>query len=126
LLIAAISYLFQSDYIALWPMAFLPVVWWMNVKSYRHLGYALGERYFRTRRGWLGRSTHIVPINKIQAIELHQTPLDRRLGLASLTIDTAGQAYTKGGPRIANVPLEEARALALALAQKASITKYQW
>src|SRR5262249_37713974 len=124
--LAALSYFFQGDFIALWPMGFLPVVWWMNAKSYRHLGYALGERYFRTRRGWMGRSTHIVPINKIQAIELHQTLFDRRLGLASLIIDTAGQAYTKGGPRIANVPLDEARALARALAQKAAITKYQW
>jgi putative membrane protein len=111
---------------AFWPLALLPLVWWLNVNSYRRLGYALGERYFRTRRGWLGRSTHITPINKIQAVVLKQSPFDRRLGLASISVDTAGQAYTKGGPRIENLPLEEARALARALAQRASITPFRW
>ena len=123
---AAVFFAFERGFVALWPMLLLPIIWWMNMKSYRYLGYAFGERYFQTRRGWLGRSTHIVPINKIQAIELRQSPLDRRLGLASLSVDTAGQAYTEGGPRIENLPLDEALAIARALAQKASITKYRW
>jgi putative membrane protein len=88
------------------------------------MGYALSERYFCARRGWLGRSTHIVPINKIQAVEVSQSPFDRRLGLATLSVDTAGQAYTGGGPQINNLPLDEARAVAGALAHGASVTQY--
>ncbi len=124
--ITATLFFIQRELIALWPLALLPLVYFINVKSYRHLGYAIGERYFRSRRGWLGRSTHIVPINKIQAVEIHQSPFDRRLGLATLSVDTAGQAYTGGGPQISNLPIAEARAIAGALAHKASATRYRW
>jgi putative membrane protein len=123
---SALFFAFNRGPFSFWPLALLPLVWWLNVKSYRRLGYALGDRYFRTRRGWLGRSTHITPINKIQAVVLKQSPFDRRLGLASISVDTAGQAYTEGGPRIENLPLEEARALARTLAQRAAVTRFQW
>lgn len=125
-LIAALSFATGRQAISLWPLALLPVIWFVSVARYRHLGYALGERYFRTRRGWLGRSTHIVPINKIQAVEIYQSPFDRRLGLATLSVDTAGQAYTGGGPHINNLPIDEARAIAKKLAHKASVTRYRW
>jgi putative membrane protein len=109
---------------ALWPLALLPLVYFISVANYRNLGYALSERYFCARRGWAGRSTSIVPIDKIQAVEVSQSPFDRRLGLATLRVDTAGQAYTGGGPHIGNLPLGEARALAGALAHRASATRY--
>jgi putative membrane protein len=125
-LAAAASVALQRNWLALWPLAGVPFIWWMNVRSYQHLGYALGARYLLTRRGWLGRSTHIVPIHKIQAVEFAQTLFDRRLGLARLHIDTAGQAYTGGGPQIANLPVEEARAIARTLSQQAARTQYKW
>jgi putative membrane protein len=125
-LIAAALVVLRRDLIALWLLALLPLIYFISGKRYRHLGYAVGERYFRSRRGWLGRSTHIVPIDKIQAVEIHQSPFDRRLGLATLTVDTAGQAYTGGGPQIGNLPVDEARSMAKLLARKASATHYRW
>ncbi|MGH9832684.1 MAG: PH domain-containing protein [Blastocatellia bacterium] len=125
-LVAALSFAAGRQAISLWPLALLPMIWFVSVARFRHLGYALGERYFRTRRGWLGRSTHIVPINKIQAVEVYQSPFDRRLGLATLSVDTAGQAYTGGGPQISNLPIDEARAIAKTLAHKASATRFRW
>jgi putative membrane protein len=125
-LVAVVSLIVRRDLVSLWLLALLPLIYFINVKRYRHLGYAIGERYFRSRRGWLGRSTHIVPINKIQAIEIHQSPFDRRLGLATLNVDTAGQAYTGGGPQISNLPIDDARAIAKMLAQKAAATRYRW
>jgi putative membrane protein len=110
---------------ALAPLLAIPLSYAINLQSYRHLGYALSERYLRLRRGWLGRTTHIVPVAKVQAVELRQTPFDRRLGLASLYVDTAGQAYTGGGPRLGNLPLAEAQALAQTLAQRAAATVYK-
>ena len=109
---------------ALWPLVLLPLVYFISAANYRNMGYAMSERYFCSRRGWAGRSTHIVPINKIQAVEISQSPFDRRLGLATLSVDTAGQAYTGGGPQISNLPLDEARAVAGALAHKASAMRY--
>jgi putative membrane protein len=110
---------------ALWPLALLPLVYFISAANYRSLGYALSERYFCARRGWAGRSTSIVPIDKVQAVEVHQSPFDRRLGLATLRVDTAGQAYTGGGPQISNLPLDEAMAIAKTLAREASVLRYK-
>jgi putative membrane protein len=123
-LAAAILFAVSRRTAALWPFALLPLVYLISSANYRNMGYALSERYFCARRGWAGRSTSIVPINKIQAVEVSQSPFDRRLGLATLRVDTAGQAYTGGGPQIGNLPLDEARAVAGALAHRASATRY--
>jgi putative membrane protein len=123
-LAAAIFFVVTRRVAALWPLALLPLVYVVSVASYRNTRYALSDRYFCARRGWAGRSTHIVPINKVQAVEVSQSPFDRRLGLATLSVDTAGQAYTGGGPQISNLPLDEARAVAGALARKASSMRY--
>ena len=125
LLLAAILYVVEREWSALWPLALLPLVYWINVLNYRHLGYVQGERYFRTRRGWLRRSTHIVPIRNAQVIVVRQTPFDRRHQVASVMVDTAGQAYTGGSPRISNVLAEEAIALARSLAKQAAETRFK-
>src|SRR6185369_6668355 len=111
---------------SLWPFALSPLIYFISGANYRNLAYRLSDRYFCARRGWAGRSTHIVPINKVQAVEIHQSPFDRRLGLATLRVDTAGQAYTGGGPQISNLPIEEARAIATTLARQASGMRYRW
>jgi putative membrane protein len=126
LAVGCFSFGLQNDWRALWPWLFIPLVYLANLMSFRHLGYWLGEKYFRTRRGWLRRATHIVPIRNAQAILLRQTPFDRRLGVVTLTVDTAGQAYTGGGPKVHNVPVDEALALARTLAQRAAATRYRW
>jgi putative membrane protein len=111
--------------LALLPLLILPLIYWISVKNYDSFGYSLGENYFQTRRGWLGRSTHIVPIRKVQAVAIQRNPIDRSLGLATLMIDTAGQAHTGGGPQISNLPLEEAEDVARRLAQRAAATQYK-
>lgn len=126
LVIAAALFFWSGSWWALLPLVLVPLAYWLFGFSYRQLGYALSNAYLRTRRGWLGRSTHIVPIHKIQAIEVRQTPFDRWWGMATLTVDTAGQAFTGGGPQINNLPVLEARELAAVLAQRASVTRYKW
>ncbi|MBW3623641.1 MAG: PH domain-containing protein [Armatimonadetes bacterium] len=116
----------QKGWVGLWPMAFVPFIYFLNVQAYRRLGYALGPRFFRSRRGLLGRSTHVVPIRNIQSVALHQSVFEYRMGLATLVLDTAGQAFTGGGPRISNLPIEEAEVLARTLAKCASETRYRW
>ena len=54
----------------------MPIVYGLNVIAYRHLGYTTGGGFFRTRRGWLGRSTHVVPVRNIQTLVVRQTPFD--------------------------------------------------
>jgi putative membrane protein len=119
---AALAIALGREWAAVAALCGLPLVYLVNVARHRTLGYSIGERYFRTRSGWLGRSTQVVPINKIQAVEIHQTPFDRRLRLATLRVDTAGQAYTGGGPQISNLPIDEAKEIARRLAHIAART----
>jgi putative membrane protein len=126
LVLALANYLWTAgSWIALWPLAMLPLVFGLNVMSYRRLGYWLGAAYFRTRRGWLSRAGHLVPIRNAQAVVIHRTPLDRWHGVATIQVDTAGQAFTGGGPKIHNVPFAEAETLGWTLARGAARTRYR-
>jgi putative membrane protein len=124
LLLSAVMVTLERHWAGLWPLLFVPIIYALSVMSYRHLGYALGERYFLTRRGWLSRSTHVVPIRNAQAIVIRQTPFDRHLGVATLSVDTAGQANTGGGPKISNVAADDALAVARNLARLAADLRY--
>ena len=95
----------------LWIFAALPVVWFLNHKSYQHTGYWINEDFFAYRRGWLSRSTRYIPQRRIQLAVVRQNPFDRRLGLASLVIDTAGQTHTGGIPPVRHLPLHTAETL---------------
>ena len=126
LLLTTILVAIERDWFALWPLSLLPAVYWLNVMSYKHLGFWQSDQYFRTRRGWLSRSGHVVPIRNIQSVIIHQNPFDRRHRVATLTVDTAGQAYTGGGPQISNVPASEIDDIAWNLARRAEATRYRW
>ena len=102
----------------------VPVVYALNAVAYRHLGYAKDGGFFRTRRGWLGRSTQIVPTRNVQTIRITQTPFDRRHGVATVQVDTAGAGG--GPPEVDNLPWDEATALALELAHQAAAQRYRW
>jgi putative membrane protein len=110
---------------AFWPLLLVLPIYGINVLQYKHLGYSISERFFRTRRGWLSRATHVVPIRNSQILTVRETPFDRRFGVATLSVDTAGQAYTGGGPRLRNIPVEEALAAARAVAVRAARTRYR-
>ena len=124
--LAVLSLALQRHLLALWPLLLILPIYALNVQGYRHLGYALGARHFFTRKGWLDRATHIVPIRNTQTVVIRETPFDRRYGVATVLVDTAGQGYTGGGPRIRNVPRAEAETVARTLARRASGTRYRW
>ncbi|MDQ1624503.1 MAG: putative rane protein, partial [Actinomycetota bacterium] len=47
------------------------------------------DRVFVARRGRLRRETDIVPHERVQSVRLSQGPLQRRLGLATMHLDTS-------------------------------------
>lgn len=108
------------------PVVGFPLWWGISRAKYRGRGYAMHGDFLHTRQGWLGRSIQIVPIDKIQAVEIVQGPLDRCFGLATIEVDTAGQAFTGGGPAIRLLPLAEALSLAKQLADRTVQTRYRW
>ena len=48
----------------------------------------VGEHLVVSREGMLTRRTHVVPHARVQSLQLHQGPWQRRLGLADLLVDS--------------------------------------
>jgi len=92
-----------------------PLAYFLNVQLYRNRGYWLDDHYLISRKGWFNRQTLYLPIQVIQNVSFTQSPFDRRLGLATVAVDTAGQTNTGGGTAIRNLPVDEARRLQLLL-----------
>lgn len=62
--------------------------------SFQYMGYALREKDISFKSGLLWRSMTTVPFNRVQHCDIKQGMLDRRFGLAKLTIYTAGGQST--------------------------------
>lgn len=59
-------------------------------QSFKRKAYALREKDVLYRTGWIIRSLHVCPFNRIQHCTVHSGPLERRFGLASISLFTAG------------------------------------
>lgn len=66
-------------------------------KYYDTIFYKLTENEIVWRRGVWFRQTGIVPYNRITNIDITQGPISRRLGIASLKIQTAGYSAPSSG-----------------------------
>lgn len=81
---------------------------WLDPLSQRFMAAGIGADLVASREGWLTRSTHVVRHARVQSLRLSQGPVQRRLGLADLHVDSPP------GPvrvRARNRPAGEARAL---------------
>lgn len=59
-------------------------------RIYRRLGYRLGEKTLRVVRGWLFHTDTVVPLVRVQHLDVARGPLDKLMGTASLIVHTAG------------------------------------
>ncbi len=78
--------------------------------GWRHHQYALTQTQLFVRAGWWRRKLTILPVRKIQTVDISQSPLDHPLDLASVTVGIAG-----GSPmaplKINDIPIATAVAL---------------
>lgn len=78
--------------------------------GWRHHQYALTQTQLFVRTGWWRRKLTMLPIRKVQTVDISQSPLDHPLDLASVTVGIAG-----GSPmaplRINDIPMTSATAL---------------
>ena len=78
--------------------------------DWRRLGYLLDEDRLLVRSGWWRRRRLILPLARIQSIDLRQSFVSRRFGVATLVLGVAG-----GGAlslhQVPSVPIETARKL---------------
>lgn len=76
-----------------------------------HAGYACNGRLVAVRGGWLQRHWRFAELGKLQALRWTQSPFDRRHGMATLWLDTAGASPLTPPLRIRYLDAATARAL---------------
>ncbi|MBU2166418.1 MAG: PH domain-containing protein [Alphaproteobacteria bacterium] len=59
-------------------------------RRWRRWGYAFTERELHIAHGWLVRVHTVVPVSRVQHIDVSQGPLERGAGVATLSLHTAG------------------------------------
>ncbi|MFB6103779.1 MAG: PH domain-containing protein [Halobacteriaceae archaeon] len=80
--------------------------------TYRHRGYSLLDGYAVTRRGFWRRRTTVVPDYRVQTVGRRASIFQRRWGLASVELDTAG-SLSLSGPTGVAVDLDDETAATL-------------
>jgi membrane protein YdbS with pleckstrin-like domain len=99
--------LFVADGTPVWLRAILPLLFlaltgvlawhayrWPEV-DYRHSSYRVDQQAIEIRRGVFWRVVINVPRSRVQHTDVSQGPLERRYGLGTLVIYTAGTDHAK-------------------------------
>lgn len=63
---------------------------WMAIRSYRYTRWLLDDTGLGYRRGRMWQVETRVPRTRVQHVDLKHGPLERRFGLATLVVHTAG------------------------------------
>jgi putative membrane protein len=66
---------------------------WKSPLRYRRLSFAYDANYVVSTTGRLARLQDWVPLTKVQSVRRAEGPVQRRLGLATVLIDTAGKRF---------------------------------
>ncbi|MEO5630177.1 MAG: PH domain-containing protein [Thermomonas sp.] len=103
----------------------VPALLWRAQRIASCCGHACNGRLVAWRRGWLDKRWNFAEIGKIQALRLSQSPLDRRMGMASLLLDTAGASPLGPPLQLHHLPLAQAQALSARLASQIAFTQLQ-
>lgn len=72
-----------------WLVVLIALLAW-PVIAFPKRGYVVRDKDILFRKGIVWRSVTAVPFNRIQHVETSNTPLDRKFGLATLQLFTAG------------------------------------
>ncbi len=86
-------------------------VWWLAVRRWQRLGYVLDERHLLVRSGVVAERLQLVDLDKVQLVRTAATIFQRRLGLASVHLTTAGRGGA-GSVVVPDLPADEATRLA--------------
>jgi membrane protein YdbS with pleckstrin-like domain len=108
---------FENPEIGIWLMIgwFLLAglsVWltiWRPPRLYRSWGYRIDARVLETRSGIVFRVLKLLPLSRLQHVDLQRGPIERMFGLASLVLHTAGTH--EASIRIPGLDAGEARLL---------------
>ena len=88
----------------------------IGLRRHRRIGWKLDADGFATRRGGLWRSETLVPVSRVQHLDVERGPLERQLGLATLVVHTAGTRMA--AVKLPLLALDDAQALRNHLARQ--------
>ena len=79
---------------ALLPLAAVAIGLFVTIvfpaRAYRRLRYRLTDQLLQVLRGWLFHTDTVVPLVRVQHLDVVRGPLDKMFGTASLVVHTAG------------------------------------
>ncbi|SJZ93483.1 PH domain-containing protein [Novilysobacter spongiicola] len=67
---------------------------WLALKQYRHTTWRLDPQGLALRRGRLWQRETRVPMTRVQHLDIKRGPLQRRRGLSTLIVHTAGTRHS--------------------------------
>jgi len=118
-LVALAIVMLVADNLAAWQRVLMGLAWLVlavlgatfvdrwPVRSYDHTSYRIDDLGIEIRRGVYWRVVINLPRSRVQHIDVSQGPIDRRYGLGTLVLYTAGTDHAK----VALGGLEHGRAL---------------
>ncbi len=84
--------------VAGWAVLTIAMGWWLHrwpEVTHRHASYMVDGEGIEIRRGVFWRAILRVPRSRVQHTDVTQGPLERRYGLGTLVIYTAGTAHSR-------------------------------
>ncbi len=108
------------------PLLFLPLVAWSARREAELARWAVTDSLVAVKEGWLERTWRFAELDKLQAVELSRSPIDRACGTATLWLDTAGASGMGPPLRIAYLPAAEAQRLADILTDALAHRPLRW
>jgi len=108
------------------PLLWLPWSAYGARQSARRAAYLVDEHMVAVRGGWWSRHWRFAEIDKLQALRLVRSPIDRRLGTATLWLDTAGASGLSPPLQIRFLPHEAAASLYAQLGHALARRRLRW
>jgi putative membrane protein len=88
--------------------------------------WAITDRVLLWRSGWFDRHLSFAEIGKLQALQLRQSPFDRRRGMASLIADTAGASPWGHRLELRHLTESDARTLYARIGRQLARSGLRW
>ncbi len=76
-----------------WLAAAAAAAWfclWYPPRLYSSWGYRIDAKVLETRNGWVFQRARLLPLSRLQHVDIERGPLERMFGLAALVLHTAG------------------------------------
>ena len=71
------------------------IVFFAPARRFRRWGYAMDVEELQVQRGMLTQVHTVVPLDRVQHIDLAQGPLERSFGVSRLIVHTAGTLHSQ-------------------------------